>query len=171
MRPKVESIAARLAAATGSEVHREEIPAGVRLVVDLPPELGEVERKEVLAALASADEYGHRRTDGGDSVWALVHSDTTEHKPGDRVTGPGSGQRSNQRGSVDMTNGTARPPASARGSGMTMRVYTVNRYGVITRVRGMVTVAFGNQPLPVGLDTEFPPCTCPRCRAGQAVNR
>ncbi|MER6059855.1 hypothetical protein ABT167_01380 [Streptomyces sp. NPDC001792] len=68
-----------------------------------------------------------------------------------------------------MTNRTARPRASARAHGMTMRVYTVDRYGTITRDRGTVTVAFGSEPLPVGLDTDFPPCGCPRCRTRQAV--
>ncbi|MGW7529671.1 hypothetical protein [Streptomyces sp. NPDC054783] len=54
---------------------------------------------------------------------------------------------------------------------MTMRVYTVNRYGSITQDRGTVTVAFGNRPLPVGIETAFPPCACPRCRAGQTASR
>lgn len=60
-----------------------------------------------------------------------------------------------------MTNGTAQAPTS----GMTMRVYHVDRYGTITQDRGTVTVEYGNQPLQVGLDTEFPPCECSRCRA------
>lgn len=72
--------------------------------------------------------------------------------------------------SVNMMNGTASPDTSPKG-GMTMRVYTVDRYGTITRDRGTVTVAFGNEPLPVGMDTAFPPCECPRCQAGQAVSR
>ncbi|GHE64566.1 hypothetical protein [Streptomyces capitiformicae] len=73
MRPKVESIAARLAVAARSEVRREEVPAGVRLEVDLPREqLSETARKTVLAAIADADAYGHERTGEGDYLWALV---------------------------------------------------------------------------------------------------
>ncbi|MFS4093674.1 hypothetical protein [Streptomyces sp. AF1A] len=68
-----------------------------------------------------------------------------------------------------MTNGTARPPSKTRGGGMTMRVYAVNRAGTITQDRGTVTVAYGNQPMPVGLGTAFPPCGCLRCRTRQAV--
>lgn len=70
-----------------------------------------------------------------------------------------------------MTNGTARPPVNARGSEMTMRVYTVNRYGTITQDRGTVTVAFGEQPPPLPLADSYPPCQCPRHRAGQAARR
>ncbi|MGW1000495.1 hypothetical protein [Streptomyces sp. NPDC002520] len=72
-----------------------------------------------------------------------------------------------------MTNGTAHPEPKKRAHGMTMRVYTVDRYGTITRDRGTVTVAFGNQPLPQlpMMSTAYPPCECGRCRAGQAVTR
>jgi len=65
-----------------------------------------------------------------------------------------------------MTNGTAPPKPSVK---MTMRVYTVNRAGIITEDRGPVSVLPSDQPLPVS--TAFPPCRCPRCRAGQAVTR
>ncbi len=67
-----------------------------------------------------------------------------------------------------MMNGTARPQPSARGSGMTMRVYTVDRYGRITQDRGTVTVTPGDQPLPL-MSTAYPPCACLRHRSGQAV--
>ncbi|MGW0765631.1 hypothetical protein [Streptomyces sp. NPDC002676] len=71
-----------------------------------------------------------------------------------------------------MTNGTALPGASARGSGMTMRVYSVDRYGTISQDRGTVTVTYGNQlsPEPV-MSTAFPPCECSRCLSGRAVRR
>lgn len=67
-----------------------------------------------------------------------------------------------------MTNGTARPQPSARGNGMTMRVYTVDRYGRITQDRGTVTVTPGNEPLPL-TSTAYPPCACLRHRPEQAV--
>jgi Family of unknown function (DUF6415) len=54
-----------------------------------------------------------------------------------------------------MMKGTARPWASAWGSGMTMRVYTVDRYGTVTRDRGTITVAYGNEPLPSVMDTQY----------------
>ena len=72
MRPKVESIAARLAVATGSQVRREEDPSGIRLEVDLPQELSETARRTVLAAIADADAYGHGLTGEGDHLWALI---------------------------------------------------------------------------------------------------
>jgi hypothetical protein len=72
VRPQVESIAARLAEATGVDVHREEVPGGVRLQVDLPRELSETTRTAVLAAIADADAYGHGRTGERDRLWALV---------------------------------------------------------------------------------------------------
>ncbi|WP_369389386.1 hypothetical protein AB5J72_18575 [Streptomyces sp. CG1] len=70
-----------------------------------------------------------------------------------------------------MTKGTARPRASARGAGMTMWVYTVDRHGTIILDRGTITVAYGDRPLPPVMDTRYPPRTCPRCRAGQAARR
>ncbi|CAL9290743.1 hypothetical protein [Streptomyces sp. SudanB182_2057] len=68
-----------------------------------------------------------------------------------------------------MTNGTARPQLSARGSGMTMHVYTVDRYGTVVQDRGTVTVVIGDGPPPLTLNTAFPPCACPRHRSGPAV--
>lgn len=70
-----------------------------------------------------------------------------------------------------MMKGTALPRASVRGGGMTLRVYTVDRYGTITRDRGSITMVYGNQPLPPVMDTRYPPCRCPCCRVGQAVRR
>ncbi|MDT0573982.1 hypothetical protein RM704_42160 [Streptomyces sp. DSM 3412] len=83
MRPKAECIAARLAVATGAEVRRQESAAGVRLEVDLPQELSAASRRAVLAAIADADAYGHRRTGESDHLWALV-IDKAEQSPGDR---------------------------------------------------------------------------------------
>ncbi|MFE7838706.1 hypothetical protein ACFU53_22435 [Streptomyces sp. NPDC057474] len=83
MCPKVESIAVRLALATGSEVRRNESAAGVRLEADLPQNLSETKRKAVLAVIADADTYGHERTAAGDRLWVLIHN-KAEESPGDR---------------------------------------------------------------------------------------
>jgi hypothetical protein len=81
--PKVESIAARLAAATGSEVQRKQVAAGVRLEVGLRQDLCESRRKAVLAVIADADTYGHERTADGDRLWVLIHNEV-EQDPGNR---------------------------------------------------------------------------------------
>lgn len=53
---------------------------------------------------------------------------------------------------------------------MTIDVYTVNRDGRMTRDRGtVVTVGYGVMPIPTGC--AWPPCACPRHRAGRAVTR
>lgn len=82
MRSKAESIAIRLAEATGADVRRERAPVGVRLEVDLPQELSEASRRAVLAAMADADAYGHRRTGESDCLWAFVIHKADEN-PGD----------------------------------------------------------------------------------------
>ncbi|WP_327229699.1 hypothetical protein [Streptomyces murinus] len=68
-----------------------------------------------------------------------------------------------------MTNGTAHPQANARGGGMTMRVYTVNRHGTMTQ--GTVSVVVGSKLSPLPATDCYPPCQCPLHRAGQAVSR
>ena len=70
-----------------------------------------------------------------------------------------------------MTNATAHPPANTRGSGMTMRVYVIDRHGTITHDRGTVTVAFGTQHPPLPLVDSYPLCQCPLHRAEQVVSR
>ncbi|WP_129307636.1 hypothetical protein [Streptomyces sp. L2] len=65
-----------------------------------------------------------------------------------------------------MPNGTTPFMPAAT---MTIRVYTVNRAGVVTQNRGPVGVLPHDRPLP--LSTAFPPCRCPRCRAGKTVSR
>ncbi|MFC7016189.1 hypothetical protein ACFQMH_31765 [Streptomyces viridiviolaceus] len=50
---------------------------------------------------------------------------------------------------------------------MTLRVYRVNADGAVTEVRGTLNVKGTETPLP--LTDQYPPCTCPRHRAGQAV--
>ncbi|MEV6378459.1 hypothetical protein AB0M31_03445 [Streptomyces sp. NPDC051773] len=49
----------------------------------MPYELSEASRSAVLAAIADADAYGHRRTGEGDCLWALV-IDQAEQRPGGR---------------------------------------------------------------------------------------
>lgn len=83
MCPKVESIAVRLAVATGCDVRRNEIAGGIRLEADLPAYLSEPRRKVVLAVVADADTYGHERTADGDRLWVLIRNEV-EQCPGDR---------------------------------------------------------------------------------------
>lgn len=59
-----------LAAATGSEPRTEETDRGVRIEADLPEELSSTTRTAILTTLATADRYGHARTDTSDTVWA-----------------------------------------------------------------------------------------------------
>ncbi|MFJ4617441.1 hypothetical protein [Streptomyces sp. NPDC088812] len=63
-----------------------------------------------------------------------------------------------------MTNGTGPPGSSAPGGGMTIRVYTVDRYGTITGERGRKFVPYDGKPLSPGRADRYPPCACPRCR-------
>lgn len=72
----------------------------------------------------------------------------------------------NLREQVDMMNATA-PRRS--GVKMTLRVYSVDRYGTVTEDRGTVEILHRGEPLP--LMSVDPPCGCPRHRAGQAVSR
>lgn len=53
-----------------------------------------------------------------------------------------------------MSNSTQSTPA------MTIRVYTVNREGIVTRPRAAVIVPQGYEPEPHELSTAFPPCAC-----------
>ncbi|MEU6342235.1 hypothetical protein ABZ883_14985 [Streptomyces sp. NPDC046977] len=76
MRPRIESIAARLLAATGTEVERAEDADGVRLTVPVPADIDDTQRAFLLAALADADGYGHEQTaDGTERAWALIARD------------------------------------------------------------------------------------------------
>ncbi|MET9481964.1 hypothetical protein [Streptomyces sp. NPDC006638] len=60
-----------LAAATGGEPRTIGTEAGaVRIEADLPEQLSPATRNAILAALATADRYGHTHTDDGDTVWA-----------------------------------------------------------------------------------------------------
>ncbi|HET9326440.1 MAG TPA: hypothetical protein VFQ05_06705 [Candidatus Eisenbacteria bacterium] len=63
-----------------------------------------------------------------------------------------------------MAHRTAPPRPRTEGGGMTIRVYTVDRHGTVTDDRGTRTVSPCCTPLPVQLDTKYPPCQCPRHR-------
>jgi hypothetical protein len=73
VRPLIESITARLEAATGNTVARIEYPDHVRLEVAIPAGLTDQNRGFLLAALADADDYGHDRADSEpEYVWASI---------------------------------------------------------------------------------------------------
>ncbi|MBQ0825596.1 hypothetical protein [Streptomyces tagetis] len=67
-----------------------------------------------------------------------------------------------------MTNRTALTrSADVR---MTIRVYTVDRHGAVTGERATVDVTTDREtPPPFG--GTYPPCGCPRHRAGKQVSR
>lgn len=55
------------------------------------------------------------------------------------------------------------------GAKMTLRVYTVDRYGAVAEDRGTVSVPYSQEPPP--MMTLTPPCACKRCVVGQGVSR
>ncbi|MER6564876.1 hypothetical protein ABT288_01385 [Streptomyces sp. NPDC001093] len=67
-----------------------------------------------------------------------------------------------------MANVTASPDAVPRG-GMTIRIYTVNRYGTVIAERGTVNVLPSEGPPP--LSTVLPACGCPGCRKTRAAEQ
>ncbi|MDQ0776590.1 DNA-directed RNA polymerase subunit RPC12/RpoP [Streptomyces aurantiacus] len=52
---------------------------------------------------------------------------------------------------------------SRRRSRLTLRVYTVDRQGAVTRERSRVEVRVGDRGDPLPLTSAYPPCGCPRC--------
>ncbi|MCZ4099832.1 hypothetical protein [Streptomyces sp. H39-C1] len=76
MRASVSHIAAGLAAATGNEVTRTDLPSGsVRLEVEIPGDISPTARYAVLLALADADSYGHGRSQDAQRVWAIINTE------------------------------------------------------------------------------------------------
>lgn len=67
---RVESVAARLAALTGSTPRVTTGELATRIEADLPPRLSDVARHNLLVALADADQCGHQVDDG--YVWAEI---------------------------------------------------------------------------------------------------
>ncbi|MEU1409819.1 hypothetical protein ABZ471_47880 [Streptomyces sp. NPDC005728] len=66
-----------------------------------------------------------------------------------------------------MKNGTGPTPDQRQPlTYMTIRVYQVDRYGTVTADRGKVLVP---TVMELKQSDAWPPCACPRHRAGQAV--
>jgi hypothetical protein len=88
--------------------------------------------------------------------------------PGDRAHGPGAWPT--LRRSVDNVQPTTPEPDRPSRAKMTIRVYTVNRAGVVSKPRATVTVPYDDTSAPplMGLGP-LPPCACPRCRKPGAV--
>lgn len=61
-----------LAAATGTEPRVVTDPDVIRVEADLPGELSTTAHTAVLAALATADRYGHTLTRSSECVWAEI---------------------------------------------------------------------------------------------------
>lgn len=53
---------------------------------------------------------------------------------------------------------------------MTIRVYSVNADGTVTQDRGTVTSVRHGEKAPPKV-SGYPPCACPRCRAGHTVTQ
>ncbi|MFI8310237.1 hypothetical protein ACIGBK_06420 [Streptomyces microflavus] len=66
-----------LTAAIGTEPRVADTEAGIRVEADLPTELTEAEHAAVLAALATADHFGHTLTRTAEFVWAEISREAT----------------------------------------------------------------------------------------------
>ncbi|WP_411079428.1 hypothetical protein [Streptomyces sp. cmx-18-6] len=66
-----------LTAAIGTEPRVTDVAAGIRVEADLPSTLTEVEHAAVLAALATADHFGHTLTRTAEFVWAEISREAT----------------------------------------------------------------------------------------------
>ncbi|MEU3858723.1 hypothetical protein AB0F03_15335 [Streptomyces sp. NPDC028722] len=63
-----------------------------------------------------------------------------------------------------MMNRTARTRNRTRGPAMTIKVYTVTRDGTVPAPRATVTVPRDYTPPTESMNTQLPPCDCPRHR-------
>ncbi|MFF3763102.1 hypothetical protein ACFYYR_03300 [Streptomyces sp. NPDC001922] len=72
VKARAADIASRLTAATGMAAHVEGIATGTRVVAELPDRLSASAWRVVLAALVSADRYGHGCAEGRQQVWVEV---------------------------------------------------------------------------------------------------
>lgn len=72
--PRAESIAAQLAALTGSTPRVSAGAGCTRIEADLPPRLSDAGRHMLYAALARADRYGHESAAGGGYVWVELQT-------------------------------------------------------------------------------------------------
>ncbi len=79
--PSIETqtaaIVGMLAAATGAEPTTDETPRRVRIEATLPEPITPAARLAVLTALATADRYGHERTEQRSVVWVELDRETT----------------------------------------------------------------------------------------------
>ncbi|MDT0407122.1 MULTISPECIES: hypothetical protein [Streptomyces] len=66
-----------LAAAIGTEPRIADTASGIRIEADLPTELTETAHTAVLAALATADHFGHTLTRTSEFVWAEISREAT----------------------------------------------------------------------------------------------
>ncbi|MEV1046728.1 hypothetical protein [Streptomyces sp. NPDC049916] len=66
-----------LTAAIDTEPRVTDTATGIRIEADLPVELTETEHAAVLAALATADRFGHSLTRTTEFVWAEISSEVT----------------------------------------------------------------------------------------------
>lgn len=58
-------------------------------------------------------------------------------------------------------------PARSRAK-MTIRVYTVDRYGTVSAPHATVSVPHGYEPAKEAMNTDWGPCACPAHRSGGA---
>ncbi|MEW1611661.1 MULTISPECIES: hypothetical protein [unclassified Streptomyces] len=66
-----------LTAAIGTEPRVTDTTAGIRIEADLPTELSDAGHAAVLAALATADHFGHTLTRTAEFVWAEISREAT----------------------------------------------------------------------------------------------
>ncbi|GAB2922136.1 hypothetical protein GCM10027028_19810 [Streptomyces sundarbansensis] len=81
---RVAALTGMLSAATGTEPRVAADLEAFRVEADLPTELSATAHAAVLAALATADRYGHTRTRAAEYVWAEISREanvTTTESP------------------------------------------------------------------------------------------
>nr|WP_232790278.1 hypothetical protein [Streptomyces sp. SolWspMP-sol2th] len=76
-RARAAALTGMLTAAIGIEPRVVDTAAGIRVEADLPTELTETEHTAVLAALATADHFGHTLTRTAEFVWAEISREAT----------------------------------------------------------------------------------------------
>ncbi|WSI47729.1 hypothetical protein OG366_09455 [Streptomyces cyaneofuscatus] len=74
---RAAALTGMLTAAIGTEPRVADTEAGIRVEADLPTELTEAEHTAVLAALATADHFGHTLTRTAEFVWAEISREAT----------------------------------------------------------------------------------------------
>ncbi|MDI5971553.1 hypothetical protein POF50_019835 [Streptomyces sp. SL13] len=69
---RARAVAGRLAAATGTEARTTETPDAIRVEADVPEAIGLESLAAIVAALGTADHYGHDLTSGTGVAWAEI---------------------------------------------------------------------------------------------------